>query len=217
MALFIEQIHNVFADLAGKNIATKHPPERVDRVLYLIIVDLFNKYLDHYVKTKKISDYLLSFKRVKTLALVNGSITLPEDFAHHRALRTSAGIRIDLVEDLFWNNRLNRKLGPPSATRPIARIENNDVAEPVKKLEVLPVTITDVVLQYFKYPTAPEFAYDVVGSRYVYDEASSTDVEFPIGLYPDIINRLMSHFGIVLREGQVLQIAEQLKTQEQAK
>lgn len=216
MALLIEQIHNVFSDLEGKNIATKHPPERIDRVLHLIIVDIFNKHLDHYVKTKKISDYLLPFKRQKTLTFTGGSVDVPGDFAHHRSM-SAGNKKVDLIEDKFWDGRVNSKLSPPSVTNPIARIENSEASTPARKIEIVPATITTAKLFYFKYPTAPVYAYTVVGTRYVYDEASSIDVEFPIGLYPEIVNRLLGQFGIVLREGQIIQITEQLKLQEQAK
>ncbi|HEY0772068.1 MAG TPA: hypothetical protein VGD31_17200, partial [Sphingobacteriaceae bacterium] len=140
MAKFIETIHNVFATLQGKNIATKHPPERIDQVLNLIIVDLFNKHLDNYVKTKKISDYLLPFKRQVTVAFVGGVSNLPADFAHHRSFSVN-GKKVDIIEDKFWDGRVNSKVSPPSASNPIARIENAEGGS-VAKLEISPSTIT---------------------------------------------------------------------------
>lgn len=214
MAKLIERIHLTLADLEGKNVATKRPPEQVDRVLYLIIVDLFNKHIDHYVKTSKVSNYLLPFKRKASVALTSGQGELPPDFAHQRAVY-AGGKEVPVIEDKFWNHRVNSKLSPVSATNPICRIENEP--ETPRRIQFAPNISGPVELLYFKYPTAPKYAYVTNGTRYLYDEESSIDVEFPIGLFPEIVNRLMGAFGINLRDGQLIQISEQLKTQEQAK
>jgi hypothetical protein len=216
MGLLIERIHLTLSTLEGKNVATKRPPEDVDRILYLIILDLFNKHIDNYVKTKKVSAYLLPFKRQAPVTLTAGVGSLPDGFAHHRVV-SLAGKEIDVVEDKFWNNRVNSKLRPVT-TYPICKIENDTSDPPVPKIEVAPSsTAGPLKVEYFKYPTQPVYAYTVNGSRYVYSESESVDVEFPIGLFPEIITRLLGAFGIVLREGQLFQISEQLKTQEQAK
>lgn len=214
MAKFIKKIHDVVADLEGKNIATKHPPERVDRLLNMYIVDLFNGYLDQYVKTQKISNYLLAFKKQAELTVPNGGIVaLPGDFAHWRELYTADGKSIDIVEDKFWDGRRNRKKAPPTINNPIARIENQNN---VFVLEVYP-RVTPVKLLYFKHPADARYAYTKTDNRYVYDDANSVDIEFPLGLYPDIVKRLLGGLGIVLREGQITQITEVLKTQDQLK
>lgn len=218
MALQIEKIHKVFADLQGSNIASSHPPDQIDRVLYMIIVDLFNKYYDHYVKTKKISDYLRLFKRVATMQVTDGIANIPEEYAHFREVYLSDDkTHVPIVEDLFWKGRVNSKINPPSASEPIARIEPSESTN-VTRLQIVPSTgISAIKLYYFKVPTEPKYAYTISGSSYVYDEANSVDVEFPIGMFPDIVVRLLNYFGIKLREGQMIQVTEILKGQEQAK
>jgi len=217
MDKFIKQIHDVFADLEGKMVTSRHPPEKIDRVLNLIIVDLFNTYYDNYVKTQKIGDYLLQFYRVKNITLTDGVGDLPTDYGHHRQMYLADGITpVTVIPDKFWASRVNSKLSPPSATEPIACIEAFEDDAPAKKIKVSP-PVTGVKMLYFKYPTAAKYAYVVQGNRYVYNDADSVDVEFPIGLFPDIINRLLEAFGIVLREGQLIQIAQVLKAREQLK
>lgn len=215
MSLLIERIHQVFNDLAGKNIATSYPPEKIDRVLNMVIVDTFNKWLDVYVKTTKISDYLTPFKREIVIPLTSGQGDLPGDYGHRRALFLTDGkTKVDVVEDKFWAGRATSKLSPPSSTRPIAQIEN---VGGVPKLRVLPNTVTGVALQYFKYPTPAKYGYTTNGDRYQYDESQSVDVEFPEGLFPDMVIALLGHFGIILRENQVIQFSEMLKAQGQLK
>jgi hypothetical protein len=216
MALLIEKIHNVIADFQGKSVATKHPPERVDRVINLHVVEVYNKYLDHYVKTGKISDYLLAFKREKEINLTGGKGDLPADYAHYRHVYTMSGKKVDVVEDKFWNDRANRNLGGPSALRPICRLENIEEGN-ARKIIVLPSSSTKVKLEYFKYPTDAKYGYTKEATRYVFDEDTSIDLELPLGLYPDIINRILNSLGIVLREGQLIQVTEVLKSQEQIK
>ena len=213
MALLIEQIHLVFNDLAGKNIAKSYPPEKIDRVLNMEIVRLYNQWLDVYVKTLKISDYLLPFKGEASLIFVNGQADLPPDYAHRRGfLLPDDKTKVDVVEDKFWAGRANSKVAPPTAEYPIAKIENVGTA---RKVFILPSTIASAKLQYFKYPTPAKYAYTVNADRYVFDEANSVDVEFNIGLFPDMVVSLLGSFGIILRENQLIQVTEMLKAQGQ--
>lgn len=216
MAKFIKDIHDLFGILAGKNIATKQPPERVDAVLYEVVISTFNDHYNHYVKTQKISDYLLPFKREKSIPISNGKGELPPDYAHARLITKQDGTKIDLVEDKFWPGRVKSKLSPPSEESPISRIENFGESA-LRRIEVVPSSVTPVIMYYFKKPTKPVYAYSVSGSRYVYDDNGSTDLDFDVMLFPQVVMKVLSRFGINLREQQVIQYAETIKSQEQEK
>ncbi len=215
---FIAKIHTLFALLEGKNLATTRPPEEIDSALEMVLQDLFNKYFDHYVKTKKIDAYLSPFKRTVELTLVSGVKVLPGDYAHYREAYLSDGVtKVDIIADAYWNSRVNRKLGAPTAAQPIARIEMIG-SSPVLSIKVHPAPAdSKVILEYFKTVATPRYGYSIEGNRYVYDANTTVDVEFPPGLYPDITNRLLQMFGITLREGQLVQMMEQAKITEQAK
>jgi len=122
MAKFIKDVHDLVNFLAGKSIATQQPPERIDAVLYEVVLDLFNTYYDHYVKTQKIDDYLLPFKRTAIITVIFHYGILPPDYQHARGLTTMGRRNIDIVPDKFWYGRFNSKVAPPSETNPIARI-----------------------------------------------------------------------------------------------
>lgn len=217
MAKLIKDIHDLYNFLAGKNIATKQDPARLDAVLYEVVISIFNEHYDHYVKTQKISDYLMPFKRQKNITVSNGIATLPPDYLHARFVTTSGGIAVDIVEDKFWANRFNRKVGPVSADRPICRIEDSGEETPTKVINVYPGNLTPVKFYYFKLPTRPVYAYTVTGSRYVYNDVGSTDVDFSPALLPQLVLKMLSRFGINLREQQVIMYAEQMKLQESTK
>ncbi len=219
MAKFIEDIHLLYSFLAGKNIATHQPPERIDQVLYEVTIGIFNDHYNHYVKTQKISDYMLPFKRVKTLTVTSGKAVLVADlnYAHARGVKLPDGTKVDIVEDKFWAGRVKSKLDPPTAARPICRIENQEADPTIRELELVPSTVAQVKLFYFKVPTKAKYAYTKEGNRYIYNEAGSVDSEFNQMLFPQIAMKLLSRFGINLREQQVIQYAEAMKQQENVK
>lgn len=219
MAKFIEDIHKLYNLLAGKNIATKQPPERIDQVLYEVTIGIFNDHYNHYVKTQKISDYMLPFKRVKTLTLTAGKATITAElnYAHSRGVKLPDGTKVDVVEDKFWAGRVKSKVDPPSASRPICRIENTEADATIKQIELVPSTITSIQLYYFKIPAKAKYAYTPSGNRYIYDENNSIDSEFSPLLFPQIAMKVLSRFGINLREQQVIQYAEAMKQQENVK
>jgi hypothetical protein len=216
--MFIQKIHTLFALLEGKNLATTRPPEEIDAALEMVLQDLFNKYLDHYVKTKKIETYLLPFKKIGEITLNNsGSGDLPGDYAlYEQVWLTDRTTKVTMIPNDFWHSRRNRKLGAPSATTPIAKLEVLGASVP--SITVYPVPADKKVsMDYFKKIATPRYGYTISGTRYVFDESTSVDVEFPQGLYPDIMNRLLQSFGITLREGQLFEMMERAKMTEQAK
>lgn len=218
MAKFIQEFYGFLSFIEGKDIASERPPEEIDQAVYLVIVDEFNKWLDHYVKTKKVSAILENFKRRKDISLTAGKGTLPPDYAIWRVLYKDDGkTRIDVVEDLYWNDRATRSLGKISETRPIARIDFSKDVAPVKQLEVLPSTLTVCELLYFKAPAHPKYAYTIEGTRYVYDDVNSVDIEFSLLNYPNLVISVSQLIGIHIRENQLFQYMQVLKSEEQRK
>lgn len=217
MAKFISEFYDLVSFIEGKPIASKRPPEQVDSALYFVIVDVFNHYIDHYVKTKKISHYLTPFKKIAPITFASGASTLPPDYELHREFYGPTGNRVPLVEDAFWDYESNRKVGPRNSNNPIARIENSTDPTPIRQIQIFPTSVASGSLLYFRTPTKPKWAYTAVGSKYVYDDASSIDMDFRIQLYPDLINRVLSIIGVNLREGQLVQMMQAFKMEEQIK
>lgn len=215
MAKFIKDINDLVEFLAGKNIATKYAPEKIDLKLYEVSLSLFNSYYDHYAKTQKVSRFLMPFLRKKEQDVTAGRCPVPGDFEFNRRLTLHDGTRVELIEDHFWDKRAERKLGGPSLIRPIARIEDLGGDDPELSFEILPETgIDKLVIFYFKTPIRPKYAYTKPGTRYIYDDGNSIDVEWSHLLFPELMLKTLNGLGINLREQQVIQYTEQMKQQE---
>lgn len=212
--MFIQDFHELVEFLAGKNIATKYAPEKVDMVLYEVSLSLFNSYYDHFAKTQKISRFLKPFLRKVTQDVTDGNAPIPGDFEHCRKLTLESGTRVELIEDPFWEKRAVRKLGGVSLTRPIARIEDLGGDEPETSFQVLPATINKLVVYYFKKVNKPKYGYTQSGTRYVFDEDSSVDIEWSTLLFPELKAKTLSGLGINLREAEIIQYSEMLKREE---
>jgi hypothetical protein len=215
MAKVISDLHELYGVLAGKNIASKPTPEKFDAVVYEITIGAFNSNIEIYEKTQQISDYLKNFKSRKIVSFTSGFADLPPDYAHPRFITTPANKKVDVIPDKFWTHRMNRKLSPPTTDLPICKIEHNGSdSTPKVGLMVFPSAVTSLNVYYFKKPTRPKWAYTINGTKYVYNDAGSTDVDFDILLFPNLVMAILSRFGINLREQQVIQYAEQIKAGE---
>lgn len=216
---FIKDIHDLVNFLAGKNIASKYAPEKIDLVIHEVSQSMFTDYHDHYAKNEKIARIMDVFKRTAEITISNGIGELPPDFAFNREMYLTSGVAIDLVEDNFWAKRVSRKLAGPSLTNPIARIEAQLDESMKVEVSVGGETLPDgkIVAHYFRYPIKPEYKYTVSGTRYVYNDGASTDVDWPVVMFPVLKAKVLSALGINLRESQLIQYSELMKSQEGTK
>jgi len=89
------------------------------------------------------------------------------------------------------------------------------VYEPVgQTLRVYPNSITDINIRYIREPKAPKWTYfQLPNGSEMYDpsNASFQDFELHESEFSNIVLRMLSFFGINLREEAVIQVAEALK------
>ena len=78
---------------------------------------------------------------------------------------------------------------------------------------VLPTEVDDIVMRYLRAPKRPNWTYVTVGTSPMFDGGSNDyqDFELHESEFPNICNRMLSYFGITLREADIVQIAESLK------
>lgn len=201
MAKFIKQFYDFLTFVEGSDITTRRPPEQIDEALYFVIMVEFNEWIKHYPKTKEVEEMLMNFKRKKDITLSSGIGSLPPDYGLYREIFKSDGkTKIDVVEDLYWPDRINRKIGPVTEVEPVAKIEFSKAETPVKVLEVYPATLPSVEMHYFKTPTKPKYAYDIVSDRYVYNDTNSIDIEFSIFNYPNLLYKVAQMVSVNLRD-----------------
>ena len=155
-------------------------------------------------------------------ATANGTVTaglvdLPSDMyvIEDQGVTTSAGILIDEVE---------RNAIAIMARSEVAPTELYPVYEWFgSTLKVYPTTITSVNFRYIRKPLNPKWTYnlqlmDNIGKE-MYDpnNASFQDFELDSSEFYNIILRMLTYFGINLREPEVVKIAEIMKDKDNVK
>ena len=127
------------------------------------------------------------------------------------------------VDVLKQNESINQVLtsrAAPTKTYPAATISNGVVT-------MYPTDIaTDVTMSYYKNPRgidvngnsvdqSPTWAYNTVSNKSIYNATNSIQLELPESTYNKIIVRLVSLYGINLREYEVVQYANNEESKNQ--
>lgn len=145
---------------------------------------------------------------------------------------TINGNQFDLPTDLYFieDQGIISKTSSELVNKVIEEIErseinytNNTEAVPTEQfpvyerfsdnIRVYPDTITEIEVRYLRIPKMPKWTYTVISGKELYDPTNPSfqDFELHESEFSNIILRMLSHFGINLREGEVIQIAETLK------
>lgn len=141
------------------------------------------------------------------------TFTLPEDlyFIEQDGISTPAGKVFDEVE----RNSVARMLGTevaPTELYPIYE-DYGDI------IWTYPNSIKTINLRYIRTPKQPKWTYITLGDSELFNPAAPDfqDVELHESEFSNIVVRLLTHFGINLREAEVVQIAETLKDKQNIK
>lgn len=156
------------------------------------------------------------FAAIEDIAkLPNGQFTLPDDLYFIEddgivPLNDKTGQQDgNVIEEVERNTigYLNRSISAPSAVYPVYERYN-------KYIYVYPESISLIRMRYLRIPKVPKWTYFVTGAgNELFDPSNSSfqDFELHESEFSNIINRMLTYFGINLREAEVVQIAETLK------
>lgn len=207
MAKFIKNIVDRVNLATKKGLAGYWTPEQIANEVHSESMNIWKKYVDFFEKTNKLDLYMRPFQNSEDVALVTGSGTIvTKDFIYYIEDKDS-GIEIHQVDNKKWGTRKSHPIKVATATYPICNITN-------QAIEVLPSSIVNLKVAFLKKPTKPVWAYDVVGSRYVYNDTNSVDFEWNEILHDDIMNRVLGNLGIPIRDFQLVNQSERDKAQE---
>lgn len=184
----------------GKKETGFYSPTDIVRELNVESINLFNRLHKVFSNTKKISEYLQPFiVRGAEIAINDSGIgAKPSEFQHHVASYLEDGTKVDLLESNFWVNRVKHPIKGPTTDHPIMRMIGGEV-------EVLPSSITIVLLDYFRIPTKAVYAFSVVNDEVVYDDSTSVDWNWDHEVVEDyIINKALANFGINIKDGDLV-------------
>ena len=139
--------------------------------------------------------------------VANSNFLLPEDlyFIEDDGVVTDTGIVIDEVER-GRINYLNRSIAKPTALYPVYERYNDNIV-------VAPSSVTNVQVRYLRTPKIPNWSYSLVGTEPMFNPADAAyqDFELHESEFSNIVLKMLSHFGLNLREQDVIQVAETLK------
>lgn len=133
---------------------------------------------------------------------------LPEDlyFIEHDGISTKTGKVLDEVERSSVARLLGTEVAP-TLTYPVYEDYGNQI-------HVFPQTLNQVNIRYIRTPKKPNWTYFVLGTgQEMFNPANADyqDFELHESEFSNIVLRLLSYFGVNLREAEVIQIAEALK------
>jgi len=154
------------------------------------------------------------FSATSDVTGVAGLFSLPSDtylIEDDGITETDTGRVIEEIEANI-TGYLSRSLSSPSSTYPV--YENFG-----SSIKVLPTTITEVTIKYLREPKEPKWTYTVVSNNELYDPTSSSLQHFELhsSEFSNIVLRMLSFFGIVLREEAIIKVAEELKNKNNLK
>lgn len=200
MAKFIKNIVDRINLANRKGLSPFYSPDQIVAEVHSESMNLWLKYIQEFERTQIISTILDPFRDKETVALTSGAGTLVTSKARYKAavMVATTDIKVELVPIGQWSDRVNQSVKVPSATYPIARIDNADII-------VRPTSIASVVVHFIKKPTKPVYAFNEVDEDYIYDDATSSDFEWNEECHDQIMNRVLANLGVSQRENQMIQ------------
>lgn len=156
-----------------------------------------------YARTQGIAEALSPFIERVTATFASGSYTLPAGLVHGVALRVG-NKKVQRVELDRIASYLDSTINAPSADYPIyCQVDNT--------YKIYPSTITTAEFEYLRLPNQAVWGYTIVSGVPVYNSGTSTDLEWSTTEINNIVNILLSYFGISTRDSQMIQYAETQK------
>jgi hypothetical protein len=189
----------------------------LDRGSLSLYEDLYPK----YATSQRIKDALAPFRATYNFTpstTVSGYIVIPSDSNYLNLLdvqttfqisNTTVYAPVTMVNEDERANRLNSQIDPVTVTSPIGEI----IAPRFIRLYPTAAPGYTGTVTYFRRPVKPVFGYSVISGRViVYNEATSTQLEWSESWVNVVLMKALSSIGINLSSQEIQQYAE-LKTQ----
>jgi len=118
---------------------------------------------------------------------------------------TDCSLISEIISHQEFSSRVRNPLMPASVKYPFAKIIP-------KGLMVWPSTLTDIVVNYYRYPEAPKFRTktDPTTLELVYDASVSKELEWSDECKLDILHLIMQDFGIESERQDLYGLAQKL-------
>ncbi len=184
-------------------------------------MSLYEDLQPKYATSQRIKDALAPFRATYNFTpstTVSGYIVIPSDSNYLNLLdvqttfqisNTTVYAPVTMVNEDERANRLNSQIDPVTVTSPIGEI----IAPRFIRLYPTAAPGYTGTVTYFRRPVKPVFGYSVISGRViVYNEATSTQLEWSESWVNVVLMKALSSIGINLSSQEIQQYAE-LKTQ----
>lgn len=162
-----------------------------------------------YLETGRSSDFLNTFLKTKTLSPnpSTGYLSYPSDFQHVANVRAYYNKKerdVELIDNQKWGEINASQLMQPTKTFP-------KYAEYGTEMRFLPKDIGIIMLDYWKTPVQPVWAYTIVNNVQVYNPTGSVDFEWDAFALNRVAAEYLSFIGINLQANMLAGYAQEFK------
>tara|TARA_R110002096_G_scaffold294708_2_gene488969 strand:- start:923 stop:1615 length:693 start_codon:yes stop_codon:yes gene_type:complete len=194
-------------------------PDEFNKIGEQVQLEIFEKYfedLNQLIRSPQTdSDYadrvtyleekISEFETVNAAQFVSGgTLTLPSNL-HRLNTVAYSGIELQSLGRKEFYNIVRSPLTAPTETYPVYTQDNG-------YLRILPTTIKGGVIElaFLRTPIAPKWGFEVNQNLqfYVYRSTESTNFELHASEQTEVILRILAYAGIIIRDPQVVQIAQ---------
>ena len=213
------QEFNLFADQAQKEIFEQ----------YFYDLNQFKRIpgndTDHSDMVALLNDKLSFFSKFEVLTSQSTGLNaqqfnIPDDFYRFQDARTSAdfnSVKIEKLNKADAQQAYTSALTKGTNTRPIMYLEEEDKQIWVQSDNEYwngesASPITSITLQYYKKPTSPSWAYNIINQKPFYNSTNSTNFELHLSDESELVYRILFMAGVAIEKPQLSQAAAALQT-----
>jgi len=151
---------------------------------------------------------LQQFAEIATVVRTEDRFNLPSDlyYIEEDGIATSDSECVIEEVERRQIGYLNKSIAKPTSLYPVYEKYNSYIV-------VSPLSIKNIKLRYLRAPKEPKWTYVMINNQPLHNPAdvSFQDFELHESEFTNIVLKMLSYFGINLREAEVVQIAEELK------
>lgn len=216
----LAQIHDQLNFYINKYTGVYYSPQELDLALDRGQMALFTDLRSQYATSQRVQDALAPFLATYDFTpstTTSGYIVVPSNSNYLALLDIQIQFQISnrivyagipIVNKDERVNRLNSQLDPVTTTSPIAEVTAQ------RYFKIYPQGGYTGTLTYFRRPVAPNFVYNTISGRViVFNEAGSTNLEWPEDCINQVVIKALSIIGINLSDTEINQFS-QIKSQQ---
>lgn len=221
----IDTIYKTLLTIINKENQGYVSPTEFNLLAYNVQLEIFREYFEDENRDKNKKNRGLSnkgyanldfnqrqridqFSEFADITITGNSFALPEDlyFIEDDGVTVTETGRVIEEAERHVMGYLNQSEASASVVYPVYERYSDNI-------RVYPAEITDIQMRYLRTPKFPNWTYVVVGNIELYDPSNTSfqDFELHESEFSNIILRMLTYFGINIREAEVVQIAEALK------